>query len=365
MKQTYSQKVNDWLVVKSGCTLIDFCRKFGYKGDYIKMLSFDPSDEKPNKAAIIESPFLKTFYCKAYKSKPFLKRCGEGRTVTHYCQDLIAGWVMEDLTIEMFKSQGIEVFHNGKDFTRTIEIEGAVTQDADCMMKVGDSVRKVELSNEFNNIMQEQGFAEKRMPALHQLWKDKGIWLYRELNSGRYILVDFATEEVVLHLRHHNTSAQWGKDVHRYFLEENGKKIREDRLLAPELISLVGCSIDGREQPQLKEIVDEDSPPQIWWTCGRFKDDMEKENDTRAKEDKPPSPTTPVKPIQEKKPVAKPKTKPKPTPPPPPPPTPAIDPDLELEEQQNLIMAQGSMDEDDEGSIVDYTIMEPDMGEFL
>ena len=62
--------------------------------------------------------------------------------------------------------------------------------------------------------------------------------------------------------------ANWSKDVHRYVLEENGKKVREDKLLAPEIISVVGCSIDGKKQPKIEEIEDKDSPPQDYGVGG-------------------------------------------------------------------------------------------------
>ena len=271
-RSKYAKNVGEWLEIRSGCTLSDFCTKFGYDPIYATIIGFDPSDEKKNGQTIRNIKELKSFYSKAYKDECFMRRCGKNRTVTSYCQYLITGWIMEDLTIEMFRRQGIEISHNGTDSIRKIEIDGSVTQNADCIIKVGGNSRKVELSNEFNFILGENGFIEKRAPALYSLWKEKGIWLYRDLINCKYVLIDFATENVKLHLRRHNTvKDDWSKDVHRYILEKNWKKVRDERLLAPELISVVGCGIEGKEQPELSEVIDEDSPSQDWDIGGKLK----------------------------------------------------------------------------------------------
>lgn len=279
-KKTYSQKVNEWLVQKSGRSLQEYCRYFGYYPLAIKIMGLDENDEKKSKKIIGGDKELKEHYLKHAKDPKSISRKGENRSWTQYFKDLITGWVIEDLVIEMMRKQGIEVKHNGRDAGRVIDIGSNVNQQADIEITVGEISRKVELTNEFNTILMKHGFIEKRAPALVNLWKEKGIWLYRDISNGKYVLIDFATENITLHLRHHNTvSSTWTKDVHRYILEENGKKIRDDRMLAAELISVVGCSIEGKEQPELKEVVDEDSPPKKFGTRGLHK--AQKESATK------------------------------------------------------------------------------------
>lgn len=261
--KTYSQKVDEWLFAKSGCHIIDFCRKFGYYPLAIKIMALDENDEKKSKAIMSKDAELKNHYIKCSKDPQSIARKGNNRSWTRYFKDLITGWVVEDLVMEMLKEQGIEIEHNGHDSKRRIAIGNDVTQDSDFVIKVGNVSRKVELTNEFNHLLERKGFIEKRVPALLNVWKEKGIWIYRDLTNGKYVLIDFATEKVKLHLRRHNNVREdWAKDVHRYVLSENGKKVRDDKLLAPEIISVVGCSIDGREQPKIEEIEDKDSPPQ-------------------------------------------------------------------------------------------------------
>lgn len=269
---TYSQKVGSWIKEKSGSNLQDFCKRFGYYSVAAKIMSLDENDERGTKIAISRDKELKDLYIACSKSPKAISRKGDNRSWTQYFKDLITGWVLEDLTMEQFKRQGIDIRHNGMDSKRVIEVDGNVSQDADFIVTVGDVSRRVELTNEFNSILYEQGFIEKRAPALFNLWKNKGIWVFRDIDRGQYVLVDFGTENIVLHLRHHNnTSKDWSKDVHRYVLSENGKKVRDERMLAAEIISVVGCSIEGREQPALTEIEDKDSPPQVFTIEGRFR----------------------------------------------------------------------------------------------
>lgn len=260
--KTYSQKVDEWLFAKSGCHIIDFCRKFGYYNLALKIMSLDESDEKKSKAIMAKDAELKALYIAASKDESTIARKGKNRSFTAYFKHVITGWVVEDLVMAMLKKQGIDIVNNGHDSNRRIAIGKDVTQDADFRITVGKNTRKIELTGEFNQILSQDGFIEKRAPALVHVWKEKGIWLYRDLMHGKYVLIDFATEKVKLHLRrHNNVLANWSKDVHRYVLSENGKKVRDDKLLAAELISVVGCSIKDKEQPSLDEIVDVDSPP--------------------------------------------------------------------------------------------------------
>lgn len=267
--KTYSQKVDEWLFSKSGCHIIDFCRKFGYYPLAIKIMALDENDEKKSKAIMAKDEELKAHYIKCSKDPHSIARKGNNRSWTHYFKDLITGWVVEDLVMEMLKEQGIEIEHNGHDAQRKIAIGKDVSQKADFMVRVGNVVRNVELTSEFNRLLEKNGFIEKRAPALINIWKSKGIWIYRDLVRGKYVLIDFATEKVKLHLRrHNNVIADWSKDVHRYVLDENGKKVRDDKLLAAEIISVVGCSIDGKEQHNLEEVIDSDSPPKDYGIGG-------------------------------------------------------------------------------------------------
>lgn len=275
----YSQKIEAWLLAESGCHLIDFCRKFGYYPLALKIMSLDETDEKKSKAIMAKDSELKNHYIKCSKDPQTVRRKGENRSFTQYFKDLITGWVVEDLVLEMLREQGVDIIHNGRDIARRIAIGNDVSTKADFVVRVGGVTRSIEITNEYNTFLENEGYIEKRAPALFNLWKDKGIWLFRDLRLGKYILIDFATEKVKLHLRRHNAGRpNWSKDVHRYVLSENGKKIRDDRLLAAEIISVVGCGIDGKEQPELEEVIDSDSPPQDFDVGGKSLRKTDKSN---------------------------------------------------------------------------------------
>ena len=329
---SYSKNVGEWLLAKSNCTLIDYCKKFGYYSLACKIMALDETNERSMKVAIARDSELKEHYIEFSKDQDAIKARGENRSWTQYFQYLITGWIMEDLVMEMLRKQGIDITLNGRDAHRKILKGSNIRQTADFSIRVGDAERKVELTCEFNHYLEKAGFVEKRAPALYRLWEAKGLWIYRDIPREKYVLVDFATEKVKLHLRHHNTSKQeWTKDVHRYILAENGKIERDDRLLAPEIISIVGCSIEGKQQPQLIEIEDEDSPPMTYAIGGVLKKNSQKK-DTSVNE------VRITKPKPEKKIVIEEKTEVKP-------PMPEIKEDVDEEDEFNNVN-QGSEDID-------------------
>lgn len=295
---TYSQKVDTWLRKVSGCSLLDFCRKFRYYDTAVRIMELNPLDERGSKIAIKRSPDVLELYTSFSKDAESCSREGANRSWTNYFQDLIAGWVMEDLTKEMLASCGLEVRLNGKDSKREIKLRDA-RQDADYLIRVGDNERRVELTSEFNPILETEGYIEKRCPALIKLYEAKGIWVYRDLSRGKYVLVDFAAESVNLQLRHHEI---WTKDVHRYVLAENGKKERDDRLLVPELISIIGCGLGDKEQPSLMETEAKDHPPKVFGLGGTFRDNKLEGPNESSEEQKPVAASVPIRDAEGKKP---------------------------------------------------------------
>ena len=301
---SYYRKGNDWLLTTSGCSVLDYCVKFGYYPIAIKIMGLDADNKEQIQSTLKADNELKQLYVKYSKNPSANERKGSGRNWTEYFQYMISGWVLEDLVMEMFRRQGIDIRHNGKDFKRVIDIGREVSQESDCVVTVGGVTRKVELSNELNTFLKNEGYIEKRAPAIYNLWSNKAIWLYRELKSGKYIIVDFATEKVTSHIRYHET---WKKDVNRYVLEENGKKVRDDRLIAAELISVVGCGIEEKEQPELTEVIDTDCPPHEWGKCGhRDKHRNERKEKVEEVKEKPAEPVVKETPIKAN-PVAAPK----------------------------------------------------------
>ena len=265
----YSKKVNDWLISTSGCSIGDFCRKFGYPMRETRIVEeLDEEDEAKTKSIIRKDKEIMALWKSSIDNSNVKMRMGKNRSLTEFYKTLVTGWVIEDLVISMLKQNGIDVSHNGSDVNRDIDKANSVSQEPDIIVRVGDNTRTVELTCEFNDILKNDGYIEKRAPSLFNLWKKKSLWLYFDLPSGEYILVDYATEPVSLMLRWHEL---WSKDVHRYNLEDNGKKIRNDRLLFAELISVVGCGIEGKKQPTLNETIDKSSPPHFWELGGNRK----------------------------------------------------------------------------------------------
>ena len=308
---SYTTKVGNWIEQQTGCTLGDLCRKFRYYSIAQKIIALDENDERKTKLTIARDSELKHLYEEFAKNPKALSLRGQKRSWTQYFKDLITGWILEDLTMEMLRREGLDIKHNGVDGLRHITIANKVTQAPDFTVTVGNYSRKVELTNEMNHLLENMGYIEKRAPSLYKIWAEKGIWIYRVIDQGKYVLVDFATERVMLHLRWHDSSSKgWSKDVYRYILSENNKRERDDRLLASEIISVVGCSIEGKEQPPLTEVEDEDSPPRVFTIGGKLREkakekpqDKKMTDNTKVREtqNKGATPSLPPKVITEEK----------------------------------------------------------------
>ena len=271
---SYAYRIEKELWEKSHTRLADLCKRLHYPDIVCRIMALDESLPKHGQQlAIKNDKELMMLYLKFSKDENSNIRKGANRSWTEYFKQLIAGWIEEDLFILMLNGNGIEAKRNGIDSKRVIDLGCRVTQSPDLVVSVGGKERRVELTNEYNDFLERQGFIEKRSPAVFKMWEEGAIWLYRDRMFKKYVLVDFANESTTVHLRHHNTvSNGWSKDVHRYVLAENGKTARDDSKLVSELISVVSGGAPEGEKPRLDEVEDNDSPPVEYTIGGKRRD---------------------------------------------------------------------------------------------
>lgn len=253
---SYAFKVDEILHSNCRCSLVDICKRLGYSQTLIDIISTNENDKK---SLIALSRKYKTMFLSFDADEKNNRQKGKNRTWTEYFKTLISGWVIEDIFSLWLSHKGLNISNTGTDAERKILLRG-VTNTADLKISKDGKERKLELVVEMNNILQESGFIEKRCPALIVCHREKSLYLHIDIKNRAYVLIDFASESVHLHLRHHNTAADWDKDVNRYVLEENGKKPRPLENLLSELEAALVIA-PPKEQPKLEETIDEDSPP--------------------------------------------------------------------------------------------------------
>ena len=258
--KTYEQKLNEWLEKETGNTSVNafsLCKRFGFPDTEIKVMQLDGYDDSRLQPVIDNDEDLKKLYDEARKSKNMVKRRGN-RTWTHYFKDLICGWIMEEAMKRYLMKCGIEVISNGADKKRQILIQN-VTIKPDFMVRYGGGTRLLELTVEWSNILTEKNYIEKRDEgAFRTMQSYNAIWLFFDFPNDKYVIIDFAVEEIKGRLRWHQ---KWGKNVERYILSENNKLVRETIKLEEELKNIVGTSLAGHVQPKLVIMDDPASPP--------------------------------------------------------------------------------------------------------
>lgn len=253
---SFSKKVDLWLYSKSECSLIDFSHKFGYHSLVQKILGLDESNEKKIKLSISNDAALKGLYLQ-FANDPITKEIKGNRSYTESFKDLIAEWILDDLTVQMLKEQGIEIDFIGNTSKRELSVDVYRKHDSCFLISIGDNSRPVSFYNSFDSTMEHEGCIYINKATLKELYEKKSILIYRDLPRGKYCLVDFATEEVKIHHASNHESNNKKENVYRYVLAENDKKERDDRILSAEIISLIGCKIGNDfQQPSLIEVDD-------------------------------------------------------------------------------------------------------------
>ena len=262
-ENSYAWKIEKELWEKKQIYLADICAKLHYPDINCRIMRLDETvSPKEQQAAIKKDKEILALYLQFSKDGNANARKGANRSWTEYFKQLIVGGVEEDLFLLLLRKNGFKANRNGRDKNRIINLGAPINQNPDIVVGLGENSRKIELTNEYNNFLCEDGFIEKRCPAIINMWNDGVIWLYRDRKNKKYVLIDFANEKVKAHLRHHNTGSQaWSKDVHRYILSENDKVVRDDTNLISELTSIITAGVRKDGRPPLEEVEDTDSPP--------------------------------------------------------------------------------------------------------
>lgn len=282
-------------------SLVDVCKKLKYSEQNIEIVSCDQADGEAKKRLYLKYRPLFDAFCKTDVGKRIV---GETRTVLDYFKDLIAGWTGEDLFLRALKKYKIDARADNTDKARQILMPNEPTCRADIITNINGNERHIELMQECCGYLSGSGYSENRRGKFDEMHRAGSVFVDRDLKSNKYIIIDFASEDVKFHRMMHE---KWDKVVDRYYLEENGKKIREMKLLWPELIVVLSKSVTG-DRPKF-EMIDETAKPVV-----KPKPVQAEQVQEKAVEKPKEVPSKKPNPV-----VTKPKPQPSPPPPPPPP----------------------------------------------
>lgn len=283
-------------------SLLDVCKKLGYSEQNIEIVACSPSDVEAKKKLYLKYRPIFDAFCKTDVGK---KIVGNTRTVLDYFKDLIAGWTGEDLFLRALKKYKIDARADNTDKARRILMPNEPTCRADIITNINGIERHVELMQECCGYLTGSNYSETRKGKFDEMHRSGSVFIDRDLKNNKYIIIDFSSEDVKFHRMKHD---KWDKIVDRYYLEDNGKKLREMKLLWPELIVVLSKSVSN-EKPNF-EMVDETVNPQPVKTIVNEKPVQSEQVNQYCIE------KTKETPVNKPKPIV---TKPKPIPPPPPP----------------------------------------------
>lgn len=230
-------------------SLLDVCKKLGYSEQNIEIVACCPSDAEAKKKLYLKYRQLFDAFCKTDVGR---KIVGETRTVLDYFKDLIAGWTGEDLFLRALKKYRIDARADNTDKARRILMPNEPTCRADIITNINGNERHIELMQECCGYLTGSNYSENRRGKFDEMHRSGSVFVDRDLKNNKYVIIDFASEDVKFHRMRHE---KWDKIVDRYYLEENGKKLRDMKLLWPELIVVLAKVIS--DERSKFEMVDE------------------------------------------------------------------------------------------------------------
>lgn len=238
-----------------GKSLKDIGIALGYSEQNIDILTVDFNDAK-SVAAVKEKH--SALFQRMERTSTYSNRRDYGtRSAISMFNNIIVGWVTEDLTVLMMREGGIDARLGGVDADRNL-FNDNVACTPDIIISDNGVDRWVELQTEFTHVGMEDGheYFEPRKTKLPRCHEHKAIYLYRNLYVNKYVLVDLGQETSIVHLVINKNFGN--KEMRRYYLRENGKMLRSNDMLIDELKA---CIIDVSKLPT--------TPMQVYDDTGR------------------------------------------------------------------------------------------------
>lgn len=211
---------------------INLARMFGYRDKSIVPILSIAIDEKGN--PIIGDGKWKAWYDRmcitsgddggfADVIKHFSKRNGKERkgkrTWLQYAQDLIYGWILEDVFAYLLLARGINVRPSGTDMDRFIVPRAfGVSTEPDFIVEEGGRRRYLELQCSLADFEFGNGVIELRNDKLLSLRRHNAILIQFDPRKAIYAIIDTFTDDIHSRVLYHG---RFHKIAHDVVMEEN------------------------------------------------------------------------------------------------------------------------------------------------
>jgi len=134
----------------------------------------------------------------------------DNRTATQYATDLTVNWLLEDLTTELFNKAEIPNKKSGADSNRDYLDEGQITSACDFKVKLGTTVRNLEVIYDHTNYWYRQDKLDLRLNKHNNLANDKALLLGIDTQRGSAFVIDYHVVPETVESYHE----AYGKTVH-------------------------------------------------------------------------------------------------------------------------------------------------------
>lgn len=193
-KKCTHERWDEFLQAHYSRTLLSVAQELGYSEQNLDILGCDPNDVNAKKAIYKKHRKLFDSFLKDEWNKSLV----DGRNVLDYFKDLIASWIGEDLLVKALNEYGFTASLANADSDRVIKTERRnVTGEPDIKIEYEGNTRYLELMDALSPV-ERYGQFDLRLSKAKNQFNKKTIFLLHGLADGKFVLIDFMRDNVVV-----------------------------------------------------------------------------------------------------------------------------------------------------------------------
>lgn len=181
-------------------SLVEVAKTLGYSEQNTDLLGCDASDKAQKQKVYKKHKKLFDTFLKSDRNKELM----DGRNVLDYFKDLIASWVGEDLLVRALNEYGFTASLANADSDRVIKTDRTeVTGEPDIKIEFEGNTRYLELMDALSPV-EKYGQFDLRLSKAKNQFNKKTLFLLHGLSDGKYVLIDFMRDNVVVQFNYPN-----------------------------------------------------------------------------------------------------------------------------------------------------------------
>ena len=146
----------------------------------------------------------------------------DNRSPIKYGQDLVASWIYEDYLIGELSKCGLSIERAGTDWKREVLANRNVSSASDCLVKLGNRTRKLEIMNDYKGYWHRYGRIDLRDDKYEKLVRENAIFIGVSLPESEFIILDFSKKTNAIYIASHISYG--GKPAYQIKIDENRLK---------------------------------------------------------------------------------------------------------------------------------------------